>query len=81
MDFRFGGEVLTRPGEDSSHERWTQYYYFRKNIDGYRREWWYHKFGCRKWFYAVRDTRNNHVLHTFWPEDLLAQVPDRQTEV
>ncbi len=67
-DFRFGGEVTSRPAQDAPHKDWTQYYYFRKNISGAQQEWWYHKFGCRKWFKAVRDTRTNHIQQTFWPE-------------
>ena len=69
MDFRFGGEINARPDRDAPHERWVQYYYFRKNTSGQWQEWWYHKFGCRRWFFAERDTRTNEVLSTFWPED------------
>ncbi|MGH8057176.1 MAG: hypothetical protein ACREOH_08065 [Candidatus Entotheonellia bacterium] len=25
--------------------------------------------GCRRWFLARRDTRNNEVERTYWPED------------
>lgn len=67
-DFRFGGEVTSRPDRDASLQEWTHYYYFRKNESGVQREWWYHKFGCRKWFLAVRDTRTNQVKETSWPE-------------
>ena len=69
LDFRFGGETLTRPGKDASQSERTHYYYFRKNEEGVQREWWYHKYGCRHWFFAVRDTRNNEVVRTFWPEE------------
>ena len=68
MDFRFGGEALTRPGVTAPIEEWTRYYYFRQNLAGVQREWWYHKFGCRKWFLAERDTRTNQVFRTFWPD-------------
>ena len=68
-DFRFGGETLARPGGKASPQERTQYYYFRKNEAGPRQEWWYHKFGCRKWFLAIRDTRNDQVLRTFWPSE------------
>ena len=26
-----------------------------------QREWWYHRFGCERWFQAERDTRTNEV--------------------
>ena len=68
MDFRFGGETLSRPGKEASPQERTQYYYFRKNEAGIQQEWWYHKYGCRKWFFAMRDTRTNEVLRTYWPE-------------
>ena len=68
-DFRFGGETNPRPDRDAAHDRWVSYYYFRKNTSGPRQEWWYHKFGCRRWFFAVRDSRSNEVLDTFWPGD------------
>ncbi len=68
LDFRFGGETLSRPGKEASSQERIQYYYFRKNEAGVQQEWWYHKYGCRKWFFAVRDTRTNEVLRTYWPE-------------
>ena len=68
-DFRFGGEVLSRPSPDASAQTWTGYFYYRKNEAGLQREWWYHKFGCRRWFQAERDTRDNRIERTFWPEE------------
>ena len=67
-DFRFGGEVVVRPHPEAPAEELTQYFYYRKNESGLQQEWWYHKYGCRKWFLAVRDTRTNAVLSTLWPE-------------
>ena len=66
-DFRFGGEVLTRPNKNSSEQEWNSFYYFRKNHSGTHEEWWYHKFGCRKWFKAIRNTQSNVVESTYWP--------------
>ena len=40
----------------------TDYVYFRRNVAGVQREWWYHRFGCELWFLAERDTRTNEVL-------------------
>lgn len=68
-DFRFGGELLRRPGPGASAQEWDGYFYFRKNEAGRQHEWWYHKLGCRKWFVAVRDTHTNAVVQTFWPEE------------
>ena len=66
-EFRFGGEVTSRPAPDASQEQWASYFYSRKNVAGVSREWWNHRFGCRKWFLALRDTRDNQVQETFWP--------------
>ncbi|MGD9764819.1 MAG: sarcosine oxidase subunit delta [Candidatus Binatia bacterium] len=64
-EFRFGGEVHTRPTEPASAAEWAAYLYERKNEAGVQREWWYHQLGCRAWFFAMRDTRTNAVLETF----------------
>ena len=66
-EFRFGGEVMPRPSPDASSEEWARYFYDRRNVAGVQREWWYHKFGCRKWFVALRDTVTNEVQQTSWP--------------
>ena len=66
-EFRFGGEVTSRPDPEASQEQWSTYFYFRNNAAGVSREWWNHRFGCRKWFLALRDTRDNQVQETFWP--------------
>ena len=67
-EFRFGGELMARPLPDASNEEWAGYFYDRCNVAGVQREWWYHKFGCRKWFEALRDTVTNEVRQTSWPE-------------
>ena len=67
-EFRFGGEVRERPQPDASEDQWTRYFYDRANVAGVQQEWWYHKFGCRKWFLAHRDTVTNEVGQTAWPE-------------
>ena len=68
-NFRFGGEVLDRPDHTASKEDWDGYLYSKKNEAGAQNEWWYHKFGCHKWFLALRDTRNNRVIRTYWPDE------------
>ena len=67
-EFRFGGEFTSRPKADAPTDEWTTYFYSRRNVEGIQQEWWYHKFGCRKWFMALRDTATNQVHQTFWPE-------------
>ena len=66
-DFRFGGEVTVRPSPGDSEETWAAYFYLSKNVAGIQQEWWYHKYGCRRWFQAQRDTLNNRVESTYWP--------------
>ena len=66
-EFRFGGEVTSRPSPSGTAEEWTNYFYNRRNVVGVQREWWNHRYGCRKWFFALRDTMSNQVQETFWP--------------
>ena len=66
-DFRFGGEVTTRPLPEDPENVWINYFYFKKNVAGVQKEWWYHKYGCRRWFIAERNTLNNTVETTYWP--------------
>ena len=63
-EFRYQGEVTTRPTGTPSFRELTSYLYFRKNVAGVQREWWYHRLGCELWFQAERDTRTNGVLKT-----------------
>jgi heterotetrameric sarcosine oxidase delta subunit len=62
-DFGYGGEVTARPRTRPSRRELNTYNYFRRNVAGVQREWWYHRSGCRAWFLAERDTRTNEV---FW---------------
>ena len=66
-EFRFGGEVVYRPAQGSPEADWSGYFYFRPNRAGVQQEWWNHRYGCRRWFYALRDTTSNTVQVTFWP--------------
>jgi sarcosine oxidase subunit delta len=67
-DFGFGGEVRTSPGPGASLRDLGGYNYFRRNVAGVQREWWFHRSGCREWFLAERDTRTDTVLRTFHAE-------------
>jgi len=66
-EFRFQGEVTRRPGPEPSLRDLSDYVYFRDNVAGVQREWWYHRTGCGVWFVAERDTRTNEVLRTEIP--------------
>jgi heterotetrameric sarcosine oxidase delta subunit len=68
-DFGFGGEVNPRPVSAPSQRELNTYNYFRKNVAGVQREWWFHRAGCGVWFLAERDTRTNEVLLTELPGD------------
>ncbi len=63
-DFGFGGEISPRPKSRPSFRELNSYNYFRRNVAGVQREWWFHRSGCRAWFIAERDTVTNEVLFT-----------------
>ncbi len=67
-EFRYGGELLKRPQPGAPPEAWSDYLYMRDNIAGTERAAWFHKDGCRRWFHAERDTRDNVVTSTAWPQ-------------
>jgi heterotetrameric sarcosine oxidase delta subunit len=61
-EYAYYGEVTRRPAGSPSLRELTDYVYFRDNVAGVQREWWYHRIGCGLWFVAERDTRTNAVL-------------------
>jgi len=65
-EYRYGGEAQRRPAPGTSQEDWGIYLYARTNVSGIERAWWFHRNGCRRWFQAERDTRDNRVLQTAW---------------
>ena len=40
-DFAFGGEVTKRPREAPTQRELNEYNYFRRNVAGVQREWWW----------------------------------------
>jgi heterotetrameric sarcosine oxidase delta subunit len=66
-EFHYQGEVTRRPPPEPTLRELTDYVYFRDNVAGLQREWWYHRVGCGLWFVAERDTRTNDVLRTEIP--------------
>ena len=75
-DFAFGGEVSSRPTSAPSFRELCEYNYFRRNVAGVQREWWYHRSGCRAWFQAERDTRSNEVLRVGLPGSFGGSGPE-----
>ena len=66
-EFTCTGEVTTRPKQAPTPRELGAYLYFRRNVAGVQREWWYHRLGCRTWFQAERDTRTNEVVRVVGP--------------
>jgi heterotetrameric sarcosine oxidase delta subunit len=65
-EYRYGGEIQTRPAPGSAATDWSSYLYDRRNVAGVERAWWFHRAGCRRWFQADRDTRTNTVVSVDW---------------
>ena len=61
-EFSYAGEVTRRPAGRPAFRELASYLYFRENVAGVQREWWFHRLGCELWFQAERDTRTNEVL-------------------
>jgi methylglutamate dehydrogenase subunit B len=66
-EFICAGEVTERPRTLPTPRELASYLYFRHNVAGTQREWWYHRDGCELWFLAERDTRTNEVRKTERP--------------
>ena len=65
-----GGEVTVRATSSEDERALFSYLYFRHNAAGDQREWQFHSSGCREWFQAERDTRDNRVLQVAPPGEL-----------
>ena len=65
-EYAYGGEFQLRPSAEVSPAAWAHYLYGRRNAAGLQTEWWYHRFGCGRWFLAERDTLTNEVSRTYW---------------
>ena len=66
-EFSCAGEVTVRPKRSPTLRELTSYIYFRRNVAGDQREWWFHSSGCREWFQAERNTDRNQVLQVARP--------------
>ena len=76
-DFGYGGEISARPSARPSLRQLGEYNYFRRNVAGVQREWWFHRSGCRAWFIAERDTVTNEVLRIELPGEGGGSPSDR----
>ena len=56
-EFRYGGQILNSTPPVGA------------NLPGPQFERWYHRFGCRRWLIAERDSRTNTVIRTAWLEE------------
>jgi heterotetrameric sarcosine oxidase delta subunit len=70
-EFACAGEITERPVGAATQRELTAYLYFRRNVAGVQREWWYHRDGCELWFLAERDTRTNDILRNELPRESL----------
>ena len=67
-EFTYGGEAhIVRPEDPSalSDADWADYLFMRKNPKGRHREQWSHSAGCRRWFYAQRDTETYEITAVY----------------
>ncbi|MFQ5556650.1 MAG: sarcosine oxidase subunit delta [Acidimicrobiales bacterium] len=59
-DLRYVGESQVRPDPATASPRqWRSYLYLRRNPAGPVTEIWFCRYGCRRYFSAVRDTSTN----------------------
>ena len=73
-EFSYGGEAhIDRPADPEmvSDADWARYLYIRDNPKGCHRERWLHRFGCGRWFNAVRHT----MTGRFWAVYRLDEEP------
>ena len=73
-EFAYGGEAhIERPAEPErvSDAEWARCLYVRRNFRGVHFERWVHRFGCGRWFHAVRHT----VTGRFWAVYRIGELP------
>ena len=66
-ELRCAGETTTRPTSTPTVRELNEYVYFRRNVWGTQREWWFCR-TCEDWFLAERHTYTNEVERTWHPE-------------
>ena len=65
-ELRCAGEVTRRPQQAPTVRELNEYVYFRGNVAGVHREWWFCR-ACEDWFLAERNTVTNEVSGTWFP--------------
>ncbi|HEY7729390.1 MAG TPA: sarcosine oxidase subunit delta [Gaiellaceae bacterium] len=68
-ELRNAGETTRRPADTPSVRDLNAYIYFRDNVAGVQREWWFCRV-CEDWFLAERHTVTNEVVRTWLPAAL-----------
>ncbi|NQW08520.1 MAG: sarcosine oxidase subunit delta [Alphaproteobacteria bacterium] len=67
-EFGFGGDASVRHQgggdgtEPASVEQYADYLYLRDNPKGRHAEYWVHRYGCRRWLVAERDTVTHEIF-------------------
>lgn len=74
-ELRCAGESTRRPAAEPSRRELNEYVYFRDNVWGVQREWWFCRV-CEEWFLAERHTSTNEVARTWHPEAATGGGPD-----
>ena len=72
QELRCAGETTKRPTSTPTVRELNEYVYFRRNVWGTQREWWFCR-TCEDWFLAERHTYTNVVEKTWHPEPSAAQ--------
>jgi len=71
-ELRCAGETTKRPVSTPTVRELNEYVYFRRNVWGTQREWWFCR-TCEDWFLAERHTYTNDVEKTWLPTPAAAQ--------
>ncbi|MEM7071933.1 MAG: sarcosine oxidase subunit delta [Pseudomonadota bacterium] len=78
VEFSCHGEAhIIRPAQphEQSDQEWGDYVFFRTNHKGWQRERWVHDAGCRRWFYAIRNSATDAFAAFYKPGDPLPPLP------
>ena len=61
-EFAFGGDAtLAAPQEEMTVEAIADYIFLRDNPRGWHREFWTHRYGCRRWMIVERHTVTHQI--------------------
>jgi sarcosine oxidase subunit delta len=56
-EFAYGGDAtLVTPEEENNVEAIADYIFLRDNPRGWHKEFWTHRYGCRRWMIVERHT-------------------------